>query len=211
MNVAKTAVLILAGFITSVRAEPADSTDSLPPVEKLPELKQFIQADYPAGALKKGIEGSVTLELVVSDGGRVDSARVTKGIEPDLDSAAIRAARRFAFSPALAGGEPVPVILEYEYRFFITDKIVPLDEFINLRGLLKEKGTRKPLADAPVALSFKDTLSDTGLKVPWKWYLEKIGRFSGQRLEGGKLVTETDSLGRFDPFLRRMHQLSGPL
>lgn len=177
---------------------PADSTiDSLPPLEKTPELKQFVKGEYPAEALKKGIEGSVFLELIISDSGRVDSCRVIKGLNPDFDSTAIKAVRQFTFSPAIAGGRPVPVALEYEYKFFITDEIVPLDEFVNLRGTLKEKGTRSPLRDAPVVLSFKDTAADTSLKVPWRWYIEKIGRFSGQRLEEGKLVTSTDSLGRF--------------
>jgi TonB family protein len=163
----------------------------------MPVLKQFIQADYPVEALKKGKEGSVLLELIVSDSGKVDSVRVIKTLDPDLDSAALKVARQFTFYPAMAAGKPVAVALEYEYKFFITDMVIPVDAYVNLRGMLKEKGSRKPIRDAEVALSFKDSASDTGLKVPWSRYLEKIGHFPGQRLEGGKLVTLTDSLGRF--------------
>jgi TonB family protein len=197
LDVKKIFFILVVGIFTVFSAVPVDSPDSLPPLEKLPELKEFIQAQYPADDLKKGVEGSVFLELIVSDSGNVDSVRVIKGLDPGLDSAAVRAARQFVFSPATAAGKAVAVALEYEYRFFITDKVVALDEFINLQGTLQEKGTRKPLADALVVLSFKDTAADSSLKVPWRWYLEKIGHFSGQRLEGGKLVTTTDSLGRF--------------
>jgi TonB family protein len=175
----------------------AQPPDSLPPIEKMPELKEFIKAVYPAEALKKGREGSVFLEIAISDSGRVDSVKVTKGLEPGLDSAALRAARQFSFTPARAGGKPIPVALEYEYKFFITDQVIPLEEFVNLHGTLKEKGTRQPLKEAMVVLSFKDSAADTTLQVPWSRYLEKIGHFSGQSLEEGNLVTITDTLGKF--------------
>ena len=191
------ALLLLLAISAMVKAAPADSTDSLPPLEKMPELRHFIKAQYPPEALKRGIEGSVLLELIVSDSGNVDSARVIKALEPGLDSAAVGAARRFSFSPAMAASKPVPVALEYEYKFFITDEVIKQDEFVNLQGTLKEKGTRKPLRDAMVVVSFKDTAADTSLKVPWSKFIEKIGHFSGQHLEAGKLVATTDSLGRF--------------
>ena len=51
MNIAHLIVLMMIAFFAELSAVPADSTDSLPPVEKLPELKQFIQAEYPSEAL----------------------------------------------------------------------------------------------------------------------------------------------------------------
>jgi TonB family protein len=182
------------GFEIEIPAAPAES---LPPLEKVPELKQFIQAEYPAEALKKGIEGSVSMELIISDSGRVDSVKVLRGLDPALDSAAVKAARQFSFTPAMAQGMPVPVALEYEYKFFITDEVSKLEVFINLAGILREKGTRQPIKDGMVVLAFPDTAADTSLTIPWNKYIAKIGAFPGQYREEGRLVTMTDSLGRF--------------
>lgn len=176
---------------------PSADTTSLPPLDKMPELKQFIKAEYPAADLKAGVEGAVLLELLVTDSGRVDSAGVVKGISPGLDSAALRTVRKFEFTPASAGGTPVPVLLQYEYRFSLEDEVRRIEDFVNFQGILKEKGTRNPVPDGMVVLSYDDTTADSTLPVPWRTYMEKIGSFPGQHLEEGKLVTNSDSLGRF--------------
>jgi TonB family protein len=171
--------------------------DSLPPIEKMPELRQFVKAVYPGELVKQGVEGTVLLDIVVSDSGRVDSVYVTKGIHPVLDSSAAAAARAFTFSPATAGGKPVAVILEYAYRFTIDEVVTTIDRYCNLQGRLYERGTRAPITNATVAVNFLDTAADTALTVPFHAYLKKIGSFKGQSLQTGSLITVTDSLGRF--------------
>ena len=64
-----------------------------------------------------GIEGTVSLELLVNETGKVDSVHVLKGIHPALDSSAASAAKNFTFSPAQAGGDSIAVLLQYDYHF----------------------------------------------------------------------------------------------
>ncbi len=181
----------------TTRNENNVTSDSLPPLESMPEITEFAEADYPDSLQKDGVEGLVRMDLLVSDSGTVDSVAVVKGLHPVLDSSAVLAARRFQFSPATAGGEPVPVILQYEYRFSLQEAVERIDEYVNFSGRLLEKGTRKPIIDAMVVVHFIDTASDTTLPVPFGVYRDGLGRFEGQYLEENRLVTLTDSTGRF--------------
>jgi TonB family protein len=156
-------------------------------LDALPELVRFVEADYPPEALRRGIEGTVLLDLVINETGRVDSVAVAQGIDPSLDIAAVRAARDFVFTPAMAAGEPVAVLLQYEYAFSIREETRRISEYVNFSGTLREV----------VAVSFPDPGADTTLTVPWDAYLERLGEFGGQFLEGESVVTYTDSLGQF--------------
>ena len=176
---------------------PDSLQDSLAQITTMPALTEFVKADYPAELVKDGVEGVVVLDLVVSDSGRVDSAAVVSGLHPLLDSAALDAARGFLFTPAMIDTQPVAVILQYEYRFTLDEVIEPVKQYVNLSGRVLERGTRAPLPDAMVILAFTDTAADTSLGLPFGRYLEQIGAIEGQYLEEGRLVTVTDSLGRF--------------
>ncbi len=171
--------------------------DSLPPIDSMPKLIEFVNAQYPADLVKKGLEGQVVLDLVVDTAGRVDSVAVVRGFNPRLDSSAAVAAKQFRFRPALSAGAPVAVIMEYVYRFTIDEVVRKIDRYVNLKGRLLERGTRAPVVDATVALMFRDTSSDKTLRVPFSAYLKRIGSFPGQHVENNVLVTATDSLGRF--------------
>ncbi|MFP4164921.1 MAG: TonB family protein [Chitinispirillaceae bacterium] len=166
-------------------------------LEKMPELTEFVEADYPDECVLEGIEGAVLLELLVNEKGMVDSAAVVNGLHPLLDSSAAEAVRRFTFSPAVAGGENVAVMLQYEYRFSLREAISTPDEYVNFKGRILERGTRKPLAEAMVVVRFPDTLCDTSLGMPFSLYLEQIAEYEGQSLEDDRLVALTDSNGHF--------------
>jgi len=174
-----------------------ETADSLPSFEKMPEIKTFVEAQYPEELYKKGIEGTVLLELLVNDSGTVDSISIVRGVHPVLDTSAMKAAYRFTFSPAVAGGKPVAVLILYEYRFTLKEIVEKVREYVNFKGTLLERGTKNPIADAMVVLHFIDSTSDTTLPVPFNAYLSQIGSFKGQYLEENRLVTVTDSLGRF--------------
>jgi TonB family protein len=174
--------------------------DSLPPIEKMPEIVTFVEADYPPAIVKSGIEGAVLMDLLVSDSGTVDSVAIVRSLHPALDSSAMIAARKFRFTPAIADSQPVAVILQYEYRFSLNEVTQKTEQYVNFTGQITELGTRTPVVDAMVVINFIDTTADTALEVPFGIYLQKIGSFKGQFIEGGKLVSITDSLGRFQFF-----------
>ncbi len=171
--------------------------DSLPSIDKMPEVIERVAPVYPPGLARLGIEGRVVIDCLLSDSGTVDSVAVVKGVHPLLDSSAVSALRGFRFSPALSGKDPVPVLLQYEVPFMLDDITSAMEKYVNLQGTLRESGTRSPIADAMVVVSFPDSIADTSLLVPFSHYLEKIGSFEGQHLEERSLVTFTDSLGRF--------------
>jgi TonB family protein len=180
-------------------APQTDSTvqDSSSAITKMPELKNFVQAVYPPELIKRGVEGTVLMNLTVNDSGTVDSVAVEKGIHPLLDSSAVAAARQFRFTPAMADTARVAVLLQYAYRFSLQDVVQKTEKYVNFSGHILEKGTRAPVADAMVVINFIDTTSDTSLSVPFGVYRQKIGSFPGQYLEGDRLVTVTDSTGYF--------------
>jgi len=173
------------------------SVDSMPPIEKMPEISRFVNAQYPLDLMKKGVQGVVLLELLVNDSGLVDSVKVVNRLHPVLDLAACDAAKQFRFTPATAGGKPVAVLLQYEYRFAIEQSIKNVEKFVNFEGVLVESGTRKPVSDAMVVISFPDTTADSLLPMPFSMYLKKIGSIEGQSIEEQKIVALTDSAGRF--------------
>jgi len=115
----------------------------------MPSLTAFVKAEYPADLVKKGVEGTVVLDLIVSDSGRVDSVAVVKGVDPRLDSSAAKAARLFIFSPAMAGGKSVAVLMEYAYHFTIDEVATAIDQVVNFAGKLFERGTRRRLPMPP--------------------------------------------------------------
>lgn len=185
---------------TTVGTQPQSapgSGDTLSQVDKMPEIMEFVKADYPTALMKQGVQGAVLLELLVNETGSVDSVKVVTGLNPVLDSTATVAAHQFKFTPATAGGQPVAVLLQYEYRFTIDEAIDTIQKVVNFEGILIESGTRKPISDAMVVLTFADTSADSALPLPFSMYMKKIGAIDGQSLEEKKLVTLTDSLGKF--------------
>ncbi len=177
-------------------AEQEEVVDELPPIETMPALTHFVEAAYPVDVYSQGIEGAVLMTLLVSDSGTVDSVAVDRSLHPTLDSNAVEAARQFTFSPAIAGGEPVPVLIQYEYRYSLEEVVSNVDEYVNFSGRLIESGTRKPLADVMTVITFIDT-TDSLLEVPFSVYRERLGEMKGQYLEEDRLVTLTDSGGHF--------------
>jgi TonB family protein len=179
-------------------AEEIEFLDGEDGLEKMPEITEFVEAKYPEELIKSGVDGSVLLELLISETGSVDSVSVARPLHPMLDASAVDAVRKFKFSPAVAkGGEQVAVMLQYEYRFSLREVVAVPDSYVNLSGRALERGTRKPIPDALVVLQFTDTTSDTSLAMPFSLYMEQIGKIGGQSLEDGRLVTTTDSTGAF--------------
>jgi len=94
-------------------------------IDKMPEIVGFVDVPYPEELTDSGISGSVLLEMIVSETGVVDSVGIVKSLHPLLDTLALNAARQFKFSPAEVDGEPVAVMLQYEYEFFPPKPEVP--------------------------------------------------------------------------------------
>ncbi len=132
-----TAGLIFFGACTDVAREsvaPEITTEVPPPkgdvfvvVEEMPELIGGMQAiaekiHYPETARKAGVEGTVIVQFVVDENGKVQNPVIVKGVGAGLDEEALRVVRQLTFKPGKQRGRPVKVRMALPIRFELEGK-----------------------------------------------------------------------------------------
>ncbi|MDQ3687886.1 MAG: TonB family protein [Acidobacteriota bacterium] len=98
------------------QSPPAPVAAVLKPAPKAPAFGEVLNAQavrlpqptYPAKAKRAGASGSVSVQVVVDEKGKVESARAVSG-HPLLQEAAVAAARRAEFPPKKVGRKAVKV------------------------------------------------------------------------------------------------------
>lgn len=70
-----------------------------------PKLMKEVKPVYPIIARNKGVEGTVTLQVITDIYGKVKNVKVLESI-PLLDQAAIDAVRQWVFEPLVIDGKP---------------------------------------------------------------------------------------------------------
>ena len=95
-----------------VEQPPAEIAPAVAPkqakIDAPPKPNKTIRPDYPKGARQRGEQGDVVLEIRVNAAGIVDRVDIVSPSGfPELDEAAVRAARTARFTPAKSGGSPV--------------------------------------------------------------------------------------------------------
>jgi TonB family protein len=83
----------------------------------LPRVVYEVRPAYTAGAQRAGIQGTVVLSVVVTTEGTIGDVKVTKSLQSELDAEAIKAAKRWRFTPGTKDGKPVPVAVTLELTF----------------------------------------------------------------------------------------------
>ncbi|MEO0212082.1 MAG: PorV/PorQ family protein [candidate division WOR-3 bacterium] len=88
-------------------------------VEKAPELIEFVQPDYPAEALSLGLEGRVTVQVVIDEEGNVvpGSEKVVQSTNELFNAPALEAAGKCKFTPGEIGGKRVKVRVNIPFTF----------------------------------------------------------------------------------------------
>jgi protein TonB len=86
-----------------------------------PRLIREVRPVYTDEARRRGIEGVVVLEVIVTQSGSVDRIRVVRGLGAGLDQNAIAAVKQWKFDPARRKGVPVDVVVEIEVGFNMRD------------------------------------------------------------------------------------------
>ena len=97
-------------------AAPAAAPNDDPPVP----LNANTPVSYPMALLRAGIEGTVVVRMYVDEHGKLvrDSIRIAESSGyPALDSAALAAAPKLRFAPALHEGKPVPAPFLQPFQF----------------------------------------------------------------------------------------------
>lgn len=85
-----------------------------------PRVIREVKPTYTHRALLEKIQGTVLLELVVTDTGRPTRIRVIRSLDPEgLDQQAVLAASQWEFEPGRLGGKPVNVVVTLALDFAI--------------------------------------------------------------------------------------------
>ncbi|MGI9068709.1 MAG: energy transducer TonB [Pyrinomonadaceae bacterium] len=79
---------------------------------------------YTKEARRIGVQGFVTLKVLLSANGKVSRVRVVKGLRAGLTENAIRAACKIEFKPAMKNGQPVAQWVTAEYVFRLADSSI---------------------------------------------------------------------------------------
>jgi TonB family protein len=134
------------GFAAALDGGAGDALGIEPPA-----LAEDSPAEFPEALRAKGASGEVELQLLIDESGEVAEASVARGGEPLFEAAALEAARRLVFRPARMGGAPIAARLSFLYRFEPPPPAAPRAPKRGiLRGLVRQKGLRTPLAGATV-------------------------------------------------------------
>ncbi|MDP3684223.1 MAG: energy transducer TonB [Ignavibacteria bacterium] len=97
--------------------EDEPGIDEFIPVEKMPDIVNQVNPVYPEEAKKNGIEGRVWVKALVSKEGNVKKAVAVKSDNEIFNQAAIEAAMKYRFTPAMQSGKPVAVWVVMPFKF----------------------------------------------------------------------------------------------
>lgn len=107
--------------------DAADATERIVSSKEADERAQITkkpQPDYTREARRNGIQGFVSLKVLLSAGGKVSRIRVIKGLPAGLTENAIRAACKIQFKPAMKDGQPASMWVIAEYAFRLADSSI---------------------------------------------------------------------------------------
>ena len=85
-------------------------------VSEMPVPLSEVRPVYPKEARDKQIEGSVAMDVLIDDKGKVRLANVIEGSEI-FRASALEAMKKFLFRPAKVDGKPVAVRIRYSIKF----------------------------------------------------------------------------------------------
>lgn len=92
------------------------------PFEKAPTVLKKVDPDYPKEAMKDSLEGGVKVKVRVSAAGRVTYAKIAASDNVIFNDAALKAARKWLFTPAILKGKPVDVWVTIPFQFSLKPK-----------------------------------------------------------------------------------------
>ena len=88
-------------------------TDDITP----PRVIKQVNPQYSSGSKGIRLEGSVVIGTVVSSRGTPTKTHVVKGLDKDVDEAAVEAVKQWLFEPGKKNGKAVAVSVQIEIRF----------------------------------------------------------------------------------------------
>ena len=110
-------ILPLALFASNIfNAQVKEKVDKFPaPLGGIESIAKKIT--YPAEAKKAGIQGMVLVKAVIDENGNVTFAEVEKGVDPELDKAALKAVKETKFTPGEIKNKKVKTEISVPVKF----------------------------------------------------------------------------------------------
>lgn len=136
-----------------------------------PTLATLAEAVYPPAAAEAGLEAEVRLLIEINEEGRVTRAEVIEPVGDGFDEAAQAALLESLFTPAQTETGPVTVVVEFTYRFSLAES-APAPP--NLTGVVRQKGTRIPLAGVEVQVEAAESRYRTVTDEAGRWTLSGL-------------------------------------
>jgi protein TonB len=81
----------------------------------------IVRPQYTDEARSAGVEGKVRVEITIGPDGEVTAARIVSGLGHGLDEAAVTAAKRMRFAPAMRCGQAVESKFTIAIRFGLVE------------------------------------------------------------------------------------------
>ena len=139
---------VISSFVPQgiISLSEEDNQKNVVAVDLMPEIVYQETPVYPDDAKKAGIEGEVFVASYVDKDGSVTKAKIkqTSG-KPSLDKAALEAAYKYKFKPALKGEQPVATWVTYKVVFVLEDDAIPgVDEFIPVETMPEMTDMHQP-------------------------------------------------------------------
>jgi periplasmic protein TonB len=114
-------ILVAAVLALATALAPAAAQEVFKPGDgvSLPIPVRQVKAGYTAAAMEARIEGTVLLDVVVLDDGKVGEVMVTQSLDTEygLDTQAVEATKQWLFKPGTKDGKPVAVRVAMEMTF----------------------------------------------------------------------------------------------
>jgi TonB family protein len=183
-------------------------------LSKAPRLLRQAAPELPPAAREQGVGAEIALLLEVDEKGQVTGASVLAPKEPTglgFEEAAVTAAYQLAFEPAEIEGKPVAVQVLYTFKFVppkpeeppappptVGPEAAPAPAappVKNLAGILRERGTRLPLAGTLVTVFRADGPTPIGFECT----SDRDGRFAFFDLAPGAWQVQVEPPGYY-PF-----------
>jgi TonB family protein len=76
-------------------------------VDGEPIVKSWVPPKYPAELEAAGVQGRVTVHLIVDQAGKASAIKVGKSSDPRFDAAALESVAQWVFEPGIEGSQPV--------------------------------------------------------------------------------------------------------
>lgn len=87
-----------------------------------PRVIHVAHPEFSEEAREDKFSGVVVVGLIVGTDGKPEQVRVLRGVGHGLDEKALEAVRQYRFQPAMENGKPVPVRVNVQVNFQITDR-----------------------------------------------------------------------------------------